>query len=209
MTIGDKVRQRRITLGMTQHELALSLGYKNRTAINKIEKGLRSIPSSKLKSFASVLRMDVEQLINKSASPPLNIITLEPDNVFQIPIFASASAGFGAYASDEILGYMPVYINNPMEVNETMLIRVNGDSMEPKIENGDLIQVHKQTSVDNGDIAVVLINGDEGVVKKVYYGNNWIELRSLNPQYEVRRFEGREVLNLRILGRVTKVIKSL
>lgn len=74
--------------------------------------------------------------------------------------------------------------------------------MYPKIEDGDIIIVRKQTSVDSGDIAVLLLDDDEGLVKKVNYGSDWIELVSINPEYKPRRFEGREVLRLRVVGKV-------
>lgn len=70
--------------------------------------------------------------------------------------------------------------------------------MYPKIEDGDLVVIRKQSSVDSGQIAVVLIDGDEGLVKKVYYGDNWIELVSINPEYAPKRFEGSEVKELRL-----------
>lgn len=91
------------------------------------------------------------------------------------------------------------------EAAETIAIRVTGDSMYPKIEDGDLIQVHKQDSVDSGSIAVMLLDGEEGFVKKVEYGPDWIELHSINPLYPVRRFEGEEVLRLRVVGLVKGV----
>ena len=54
-----------------------------------------------------------------------------------------------------------------------------------KIENGDTIVVHKQNSVDSGQIGVFLIDNEEGVVKRAnyVYGENWLELLSINPEY--------------------------
>ena len=81
--------------------------------------------------------------------------------------------------------------------------------MYPKIEDGDLIQVHKQDSIDSGEIAVVLLDGEEGLVKKVIYGPTWIELHSINPMYPVQRFEDADVLRLRVVGKVKGVFKAL
>lgn len=130
-------------------------------------------------------------------------------NVYTVPLFESVSAGFGAYAANEIVDYIPTVINNEYDVDDTIAIRVTGDSMYPKIEDGDIIIVRKQESVDSGDIAVVLLDGDEGLVKIVEYGNAWIELRSLNEDYPVRRFEGAEVQRLRVVGKVKQIIKML
>ena len=138
-----------------------------------------------------------------------NAVFLENNKIYMIPLYESVSAGFGAGAIDNIIDYMPCYINNPSEASESLCIRVTGDSMFPKIEDGDIIQVHKQTSVDSGSIAVVLLDGDEGLVKKVIYGDDWVELHSINPMYPVQRFEGPEVLRLRVVGLVKKIIKEV
>jgi len=55
----------------------------------------------------------------------------------------------------------------------------------------------------------VLLDGDEGLVKKVLYGDDWIELHSINPLYKTMRFEGAQVMRLRVVGLVRSVIKSV
>lgn len=138
-----------------------------------------------------------------------NISEVISGGVYKIPMFESVSAGFGAYAANEIVDYIPTVISNKYDVDDTIAIRVTGDSMYPKIEDGDIIIVRKQESVDSGDIAVVLLDGDEGLVKVIEYGNSWVELRSLNEDYPVRRFEGAECQRLRVVGKVQQVIKML
>ena len=125
----------------------------------------------------------------------------------QIPVFESVSAGFGAYASNTVLEYIPLYIRCDYEAENTLCLKVVGDSMYPKIEDGDTIQVLKQDSVDSGQVAVVLIDGEEGLVKKVVYGSDWIELHSFNPTYKTMRFVGAEVQRIKIVGLVKTVIK--
>lgn len=129
--------------------------------------------------------------------------------IHQIPVFESVSAGFGAYAANDIIDYIPVVIKNPRDVEDTIAIKVTGDSMYPKIEDGDLVVVRRQTSVDKGDIAVVLLDGEEGLVKKVMYGDDWIELHPINPEYKTRRFDGAEVQRLQVVGKVIQIIKNL
>ena len=138
-----------------------------------------------------------------------NISAIYNKNIRMIPVFESVSAGFGAYADDQILDYCPFIINSEKEASETIAIRVSGDSMSPKIEDGDIIRVHKQESVDSGSIAVVLLDGEEGLVKKVVYGDDWIELHSINPYYPVRRFDGEEVLRLRVVGLVKGCFRDI
>lgn len=199
-TIGDKILERRTALNMSQDELAQKVGYKDRSSIAKIESGERDIRQKKLIEFAKALDTTPQWLMGYEEKT--NISAVYKKNIRMVPVFESVSAGFGAYADDQILDYCPFIINSEKEAAETIAIRVSGDSMSPKIEDGDIIRVHKQDSVDSGSIAVVLLDGEEGLVKKVVYGDDWIELHSINPYYPVRRFEGEEVLRLRVVGLV-------
>ena len=144
----------------------------------------------------------------KTAIERAALQVLPESDIYQIPIYESVSAGFGATASDYIIGYTPLYIKNPHDAKNTMCVRVVGDSMYPKIEDGDIVQVLKQDSVDSGSLAVVLIDGEDGVVKKVKYGDDWIELVSINPMYPPRRFEGEYVLRCNVVGLVKAIIKT-
>ena len=136
-------------------------------------------------------------------------VTLLPNNkVRLVPLYESASAGFGATASNMIIDYMPLFITSDFEAESTMCIKVKGNSMYPKIEDGDIVQVVKTPSVDSGKIAVVLLDDDEGLIKRVVYGDDWIELQSINPEYAPRRFEGAEVQRIRVVGLVKKIIKE-
>ena len=138
-----------------------------------------------------------------------NAIMLDGQNIFNIPIYENASAGFGAMAIDLVVDYLPLYFSSVQEARETICIIVRGDSMYPKIEDGDLIQVHKQSTVESGQVGVVLIDGEEAFVKKIVYGETWIELHSFNPMYKTMRFNGSDALRIQILGVVKKVIKEM
>lgn len=209
--IGLRIRQLRHDNHLTQEQLAHKLEYSSGTMIARVEQGTRSLPLSKIAECAKILNTTTQYLLNGDDENMgnLNCIQIDLQKVFPVPIYSSVSAGCGACANDEIEGYEMMIVDNPMEVDEIMCIRVKGDSMEPKIEDGDLIYVHKQTSVDSGDIAVLLIEETDGVVKKVIYGPDWIELHSFNSKYPVRRFEKADILKLRVVGKVKKIIKRL
>ena len=175
----------------------------------------KSIPrETTLIKLADYLGVTVEDLLKEDIQPPSRVPSdtlypLDQQNIRMIPLFESVSAGFGAAAVDEVVDYLPAYIPDAQEAAETICIKVHGDSMFPKIEDGDVIQVHKQESVDSGSIAVVLLDGEEGLVKKVVYGETWIELHSINPMYKIQRFNGRDVLRIRVVGLVQKIIKDV
>lgn len=183
-----------------------------------------AIPNSlSLKKIADYFGVEVRHLLSKAPAKVIDVEQPKRDllSLFSspyeyadsfirlIPLFESVSAGFGAYADSRIVDYYPCHIINDSEARETLCIRVQGNSMSPKIEDGDIIQVRKQTSVDSGSIAVVLIGGEEGYVKKVNYGDNWIELISLNENYPPMRFEGEDVTKIQVVGIVKKVIKEI
>jgi SOS-response transcriptional repressor LexA len=126
-----------------------------------------------------------------------------------IPLYETVSAGFGAYASDNVKDYIPSYIQNDTEAENTIFIRVRGDSMNPRIEDGDIIRVHKQDTIENGEIAVVLLDGEEGLVKKLVFLPTGVVLHSTNQVYPPMRFEGTEANRVRVVGLVTQVIKGI
>ena len=161
-----------------------------------------------LKKIAKFLDVSVDYLMGDLPSEPTAII-MKDMPVHMIPLYESVSAGFGACPDNNIIEYVPCFIVNPDEAKETICVKVRGDSMAPKIEDGDIIQVHRRDFVDSGSVAVVLIDGEEAVVKRIVYDKTWIELQSLNPIYAPRRFEGRDVLRCRVLGLVKKVIKEM
>lgn len=229
--IGKRIKQAREAKHLTQEGLGKFLGL-NKSSIQRYETGkIAKIKLPILENIAFILDVNPSWLALKTDDPkyygegtenpgsiigslddyhePSNIAAvIASDNIYRIPVFESVSAGFGAYASDEILDYIPVMIKNPYDVEDTIAIKVKGDSMYPKIEDGDIIIVRKQSSVDSGDIAVLLLDGEEGLVKKVVYGADWIELHSINPEYKTKRFEGREVLRLRVVGLVIGSYKT-
>lgn len=208
MTIGERVKEARMRKGYTQEELARLLGYKSRTSVNKIEMG-RDIPRSMVVRLAKVLDVSPSYLMGWDEPESANVSTVYHDSIRMVPVFESVSAGFGARADEQVIDYCPFLIASESEAEETIAIRVTGDSMSPKIEDGDIIRVHCQDSVDSGSIAVVLLDGEEGLVKRVEYGRDWIELISINPYYPPRRFEGEEVLRIRVVWLVKGVFRAI
>lgn len=165
-----------------------------------------------IQKLAKLFHVPIEHLTEDQESAEEqkdNLNFLELNGVRFIPVYENVSAGFGVCAINDVIEYIPLYIVNHQEANETLCIRVRGDSMSPKIEDGDIIQVHKQSSVDSGSIAVVMLDGEEFLVKQVLFGETWIELRSLNPLYKPFRFNGADTERVQIVGLVKKIIKDV
>ena len=190
--------------GLSYAELERITGV-SKSALQRYASGeTKKIPVDVLERIAAATGVTARYLMGGD-EPNTSLTDVYTETVRMVPVFESVSAGFGAQAEDQIVDYCPFLISSEIEASETIAIRVSGDSMSPKIEDGDIIRVHKQESVDSGSIAVMLLDGEEGLVKKVVYGPDWIELHSINPYYPVRRFEGEEVLRLRVVGLVKGV----
>lgn len=208
MSIADNIKKLREKHKLTQEEFGKIAGVSDK-AVSTWELGAKIPRMGTIQKISEYFNIPKSAILDDTPAEKSNIAYIIKDNIYNIPLFGSVSAGFGAYASDEVLDYIPTIIRNPYEACEMLAIRVTGNSMYPKIEDGDIIVVHKQESVDSGSIAVVLLDGEEGVVKKVEYGPDWIDLVSINPEYQTRHFEGVEVTRLRVLGLVRQIVKTV
>ncbi len=207
MEMYEKIAMLRKQNNLTLEEVGQAVGV-GKSTVRKWETGdIKNMRRDKIAKLAQALHTTPEYLMGWNHEPS-NIVLLDQSKVRMLPTYENVSAGFGALASSQIITYTPVFIQCDAEAAESLCINVKGNSMYPKIEDGDLVVVRKQSSVDSGQIAVVLVDGDEGLVKKVYYGDNWIELVSINPEYAPKRFEGSEVKRVEVVGLVRKIIKN-
>lgn len=125
----------------------------------------------------------------------------------KIPILGTVKAGYDWLAEENITGYITdsdIVKNYEKNIGEYFALKVTGDSMLPLLSEGDLVIVHKQSDVESGQTAIILINGDEATVKKVIKTNDGIELHSMNPYYPKKKFSFDDIKNLpvEIIGRV-------
>lgn len=199
-TMYERIRRLRIAKGFSQEELALKCGFTARSSISKIELGQRDIRQGQIAAIAKALNVTPQYLMDGE----------EPNAVFtpyiQAPLYESISAGLGTTRREPI-GTHPCVVHNQEEADNTLCVTVQGDSMSPKIENGDIIQIRQQRSVDSGDIAAVLLDGAEYFVKKVEYGADYIRLISLNMNYEPILLKGSDVQRCFVLGKIIAITK--
>jgi len=210
MDIGKMINQRRTELKLTLEQVGQAVGV-GKSTVKKWEDGyISNMRRDKIALLAKVLKMNpVSFITGEFKEEEDQAIPLPQTNVFMRPVYDSISAGFGVIAQDVPVDYMPTYITCPSEQDKYIWINVHGDSMSPLIDDGSKILVKKQSSVDSGQIAAVLIDDEEAVVKKVLYNDNTVELHSVNPYYPPRVFKNNDVTRVQILGLVKEVSKSL
>lgn len=210
MDVGKMINQRRTELKLTLEQVGQAVGV-GKSTVKKWEDGyISNMRRDKIALLAKVLKMNPVSFITGEFKEEEDQATPLPQtNVFMRPVYDSISAGFGVIAQDVPVDYMPTYITCPSEQDKYIWINVHGDSMSPLIDDGSKILIKKQTSVDSGQIAAVLVDDEEAVVKKVLYNDNTVELHSVNPYYPPRVFKNNDVTRVQILGLVKEVSKSL
>ena len=210
--IYQRIRARREALGLSQEALAHRMGYKSKSSINKIEMGINDIPQAKIAAFASALETTAAYLMGiDSVRPPLPSNAEPVDTFVSFRVIGSIAAGYDHEAMEEYTGdtvAVPASSLRGRRPEEYFALRVKGDSMFPKLEEGDTILVRRCETVEPGAIAVVLYNGDEATVKKVCMGDGWIDLIPINPEYPTRRIEGVELSRCRILGQAVTLLRD-
>jgi len=205
----EALKIRHISAAELSRKLNISEG-----TLSQYKKGLYEPKQRRTEAIAKALNVSVAWLFGGDVpmveETPTDILQpLSKDSMFLRPLYDSVAAGLGAPAENTIVGYIPTHIQNAIEKEKYIWVNVQGDSMSPLIDDGSQILIRLQESIDSGQVAVALIDGEEAVVKKVNYGDDWIELISVNPYYPPRRFEKAEVQRVRIVGVVKKVSKDL
>ena len=206
MTVGERLayyrKKKSISLGELSKMTAIP-----KTNLQRYEKGTtKKIPIDVIPILEKALSLPTGTLMGWEDS---TVSPLPLENVYMRPLYDSVAAGFNVLAQNTVVGYIPTQISSPSEQEKYIWVNVVGDSMSPMIDDGSKVLIKLQESVDSGQIAIVLIDDEEAVVKRVVYGDDWIELQSVNPYYPPRRFEGQDVQRIRVMGLVKEVSKSI
>ena len=200
--IGRRIYDLRIQRNLTLDEIASKVGVAKST-IQRYEKGnITKIKLPVIESIAYVLRVNPNWLIGNVDDPSLsgalpdNIIPMPKMNT--VPLIGTIACGDPILAAENI----EAEVSMPEHVVADFALRCKGDSMiNARIHNGDIVYIRQQPTVDNGQIAAVLI-GDEATLKRVYYypDSNKLVLNPENPKYEPFIYIGEEISSVRILG---------
>ena len=204
MTIGERIKERRKQLGLTVDELAERLG-KNRATIYRYESNdIEKLPTTVLEPLAKALGVTPAYLMGWLK--PSQAKSLTPNdiraNTKPVPLVGRVAAGLSCHAEDNIEGYILTDCELLHEGYEYFWLTVTGDSMEPELHDGDRVLVREQETLDSECYAVVRIDGEDGVVKRVRIDRDKITLTSVNPYYPPRVFEHEQMNDVAVVGKV-------
>ena len=187
---GDNIKKYRNRLGLTQEKLAELVGYTDRSSIAKVEKGEVDLPQSKIALFAKALNTEPGKLMGEQKKPNA------------IPVLGRVAAGIPIDAIEEIIDYEEIDAKLA-STGEFFGLKIKGNSMTPRICDGDVVIVRKQEVAETGDIVIATINGDDAVCKKLQIYDKAVLLYSLNPAYDPIDVTGRE--DFKIIGKVVEL----
>lgn len=193
---GSRLRQLRKEDNLTQKELAAKLGLAFST-ISMYERGIREPDFETTEAIADYFNVSMDFLLGKSTNSALmgNIIPMPRLNT--VPLLGTIACGTPILATENLDGE----VNIPEDIKADFALRCSGDSMiDARILDGDIVYIRQQPTVDNGEIAAVLI-GDEATLKKVFISEGTITLLACNSNYQPFVYSGEKLNEIRILGK--------
>ncbi len=194
MSFAKNFRYLRRKYGYSQNDIANQFGYKSFTTIQKWEDGTTTPPYSTIQKLAEFFNVSVNNLMNED-------LTKLPNT--EIPVLGVVRGGSPISAQQNYLGFEHVIIDDATD-GECFYLQVVGDSMkDARILPGDLLYIHRQDYLNNGDIGVVLID-DEATVKTIKYQDDKVILQPANENFQPLELtlEEQNDKNFQIFGKV-------
>lgn len=206
MDMSERIKSRRLYLGLTQEELGLKLGLQ-KSAIAKYENGrVENIKRSVIAKMAEVLECSPAYLMGWSdepeEKPKLDISKFDniyPINLKKVPLLGEIACGKPIFANED----RESYVLAGSEIHADFCLRAKGDSMvNARILDGDIVFIRKQDMVDNGEIAAVAI-GDDVTLKRVFYHpeQDLLILKAENSKYQDMIYSQNQLDQVYILGK--------
>ncbi len=209
MNFIERITALRQAKGVTEKQVLSDCGL-NKNCFTNWKKGMIPVTSAQ-RVLASYFGVTVDYLMGKTNKPVPQSDQIKDYLPYEKrgmrPIIGMASAGTGVIVEEMVLGWQSV--DDQYDSEEFFWLRIAGDSMSPKIDDGDLILVQRDAEIKSGHIVVALIDGTDGLVKKLELGEDEIVLHSFNPYYPDLVFRGKDTERVCFIGRARKIERDL
>lgn len=196
--VGQRIFEARKRRKISRKEVADFLQV-HETTIKRYEDGnTKKLPTDRLEKIAKYLNTSIEYLMGWEEEQ-------KPQGV-KIPVLGTVAAGIPISAVEDILDYEEIP-QSWQNQGEFFGLKIKGDSMKPDINDGDTVIVKQQSTANNGDVVIALVNGDDATCKKFEKLDNGIMLISNNSEYSPMYFSNEEVVTkpVVIVGRVVEL----
>lgn len=204
MEMGQLIHELRIKKELTLEELGNLVGV-GKSTVRKWENGMiENMKRDKIAKLADALGVSPAYLMGWEDSSNMNVGHIKHGRI--INVLGRVAAGIPIEAIEEII--------DTEEISEEMAatgeffgLRIKGDSMEPKISEGDTVIVRQQNDAESGDVVIAIVNGNDAVCKRLKKYAGGIMLLSNNPKYEPMVFSEEDIVNtpVKIIGRVMEL----
>ena len=203
-TIGQRIKRLRNNLHLSPKDLADKIG-KDRATVYRYERDdIKDLPSTILEPLAIALNTTPGYIITGE--------TKEKDNktIIKVPVFAAVAAGIPISAIEEVVDTEEIKVC-ASDNRKYFGLKIKGASMEPVISEGSTVIVRQQETCEDGQVAIVLVNGSDATVKQVHFTNNGIMLVGYNASVYAPHFYNQDEVNslpVNILGVVVESRKK-
>ena len=197
----DKIKDLRQQAGLTMRQLADAVNVSEAT-VSRWESGnISNMRRDKIYDLAKALNTTPAYLMGWE-EPPVDdyshIKNIMPvPKMKKLPLIGQIACGTPILAEENITDY----IDAPGHIRADFALTCKGDSMiNAGIKDGDVVYIRQQPSVENGEIAAVMVGDDEATLKRFYFVDNVITLNAENPTYLPMSFIGEEISKIRVIG---------
>lgn len=204
-TLSKNIRYLRKRREWSQEYIALKLGYKSYTTIQKWEMGTSEPPLKKTRELADLFNVDIDDLTSVDMESP-NETTVPERKGITINVLGRVAAGIPIEAIEDIIDTEEI-TSDLARTGTFFGLQLHGDSMEPRMCEGDVVIVRKQDDAESGEIVIATVNGSDATCKRLRKYRDGIELISNNPSYDPMFFTNEEIEKkpVRIIGKVVEL----
>ena len=199
-TIGKRIKDARKKVGLSQVDLAEKIGVSKQTLYKYENDIITNIPSNYIEEIAKNTGVSPAYIMGWSTDPRTQLPSnIRPVVTKKIPMLGNIACGEPIFAEEQ----HEYTVDLSADINADFCLRAKGDSMTgDRIYDGDIVFIRSQPTVENGEIAAVLV-GDEATLKRVKYDQaaGILQLFPSNPKHPIQTYSGHELDNIRIIGK--------
>lgn len=202
-SVKDRLRKAMELRGIRQQDLIDNYGFSSST-ISQYVSG-RSTPKLKwVYRLAKALNVRPDWLAGYDVPMEYPTYDMTGKDTIIIPVLCTVAAGYNYFAEQNYIGELQAEGTLSPGGDELFALQIKGDSMSPRIMEGDTVIVSKTAEIDTGDIVIALVDGEEATCKRLQKFTGGIALVPLNPNYQPMFFsdEQIETLPVKIIGKV-------
>lgn len=204
MTVGERIKSLRESLGSSQVDFADKMNVSKQTLYKYENNIITNIPSDKIEAAAKIGGVSPAYLMGWEDKTPAS--PKPRRRGVAINVLGRVAAGVPLEAIEDIIDTEEI----PEEMaatGEFFGLQIHGDSMEPRMKEGDVVIVRRQDDAESGDVVIATVNGDEATCKRLRKYREGIELIANNPSYEPMFFTNQDIIEkpVKIIGRVVEL----